>query len=763
MRLINNSEDGPLSLTKDLHDDSIPPYAILSHTWGADDEELTYQDLCNGTGKDKAGYAKLDFCVQQAKKDGLEYCWIDTCCIDKANATELSEALNSMFRWYSNARVCYVYLSDVTCLKRSAEGSSDMLWEAAFRSSRWFSRGWTLQELLAPMNVEFYSRDGQLLGSKRTLDKMIQLIAKIPAAALQGRHLASWSPEQRMEWRANRVTKRKEDEVYSLLGIFGVHMTPIYGEGEHAWVRLKDEISKSFRSRLDKPPTGSLEADSGQPSGSITGQDMVASLRFEQMEARRPTIKQAYSSTCEWVLEHPIFRLWLGSGRADAPGGVLWINGKPGCGKSTLMKHLHKSAEKTRSQNEIIVTQLQDLRDALAASMSTLGGPQYSGIWTIGLLQEMLTIAANSLPGRKLKIYIDALDECDEQQVRDMIMFFEGLTERALDHQCQINICFASRHYPAIDMRSGSKITLEQEKGHNEDLVKYVHKHLQAGTGKQVESIKVEICEKANSVFLWAVLVVEILNAEYRRGRLFAVKWRLKEIPPKLHELFMDIIKRDTVNLDELLLSLQWILFVKRPLKCAEYYCAMASGLDPSGQSLDEWDPEYITFEHMKTYVQHSSKGFAELTQTKEPTVQFIHESIRDFLLKDGGLSNLLDSCGSSVESSSHERLKSCCNHYLTNRPTLGLERHKASTDQARALLLCCQTRLPFLQYSVHSMLYHSDKAAHDISQEDFIRQIDLRALIRLANAFTTFEFMKLAEDARLAYILAEGVTTQHS
>jgi hypothetical protein len=143
MRLLYlDGRDGP-SLTDDLLDD-IPPYAILSHTWGADHEEVTFEALCDGSGKSKAGYTKIQFCEQQARKDNLEYFWVDTCCINKANHAELSEALNSMFRWYRNAEKCYVYLSDVSVHKRANDGPTERTWESAFRTSRWFIRGWTL-------------------------------------------------------------------------------------------------------------------------------------------------------------------------------------------------------------------------------------------------------------------------------------------------------------------------------------------------------------------------------------------------------------------------------------------------------------------------------------------------------------------------------------------------------------------------------------------------------------------------------------------
>src|SRR5271155_2034114 len=101
------------SLTKDLLD-NIPAYAILSHTWGDDGQEFTFEDLAKGAGKSKPGYRKIRFCGEQAARDGLRYFWVDTCCIDKSDAAELQSAINSMFQWYKNAARCYVYLPDVS-------------------------------------------------------------------------------------------------------------------------------------------------------------------------------------------------------------------------------------------------------------------------------------------------------------------------------------------------------------------------------------------------------------------------------------------------------------------------------------------------------------------------------------------------------------------------------------------------------------------------------------------------------------------------
>ena len=175
MRLLHRSSQGDLTLTKDRHD-TIPAYAILSHTWGKDEEEVTFRDMEDGAGQDKEGYKKIKFCGEQAAHDGLQYFWVDTCCIDKMNNVELKSAINSMHRWYQNAAKCYVYLADVPA-DRPAETST---WEEAFRASKWFMRGWTLQELIAPHSVEFFSKDYKRLGDRVSLRQQVHEITGIP-------------------------------------------------------------------------------------------------------------------------------------------------------------------------------------------------------------------------------------------------------------------------------------------------------------------------------------------------------------------------------------------------------------------------------------------------------------------------------------------------------------------------------------------------------------------------------------------------------
>jgi hypothetical protein len=248
MRLLQRKEDGGFSLVERVGR-TIPPYAILSHTWGAndDDDEVSFRDIVKGTGTNKSGYRKLLFCYEQAIKDDLHFVWVDTCCIDKSSSAEVSEAINSMFRWYHEAAKCYVYLSDVS--------ASD----PSFQKSRWFTRGWTLQELLAPEVVLFYSVEGRLLGDRDSLAQDIAEVTGIDASAIKGRPLSDFSIEERMSWARQRETKREEDMVYSLLGIFSVYMPLIYGEGKaNALKRLQNEIHETSTNRSNSQPTPSL-------------------------------------------------------------------------------------------------------------------------------------------------------------------------------------------------------------------------------------------------------------------------------------------------------------------------------------------------------------------------------------------------------------------------------------------------------------------------------------------------------------------------
>jgi len=243
--------------------DEIPRYAILSHTWGK--IEVTFQDI------EQSGYqggsTKIDGCCSQALVDKLEYAWIDTCCIDKSSSSELSEAINSMWSWYKNADICYAYLADVPPGDRIEEEEGP-----AFRRSRWFTRGWTLQELIGPETVNFYDMTWAFLGEKSGSKKsasFVEILTNITSISAHylrhGSAVRYASIARRMSWAAGRDTTRVEDKAYSLLGIFDVNMPMLYGEGERAFKRLQEEIMKEsddesiFAWGIDKPTNGAVE------------------------------------------------------------------------------------------------------------------------------------------------------------------------------------------------------------------------------------------------------------------------------------------------------------------------------------------------------------------------------------------------------------------------------------------------------------------------------------------------------------------------
>ena len=208
----------------------VPKYAILSHTWGK--EEVTLQDIEAPTFTAMKGFSKLQGCCERADKDGYQWVWVDTCCIDKTSSAELSEAINSMYSWYQHSAVCYAYLSDIQDIK-------------ALNTSRWFSRGWTLQELIAPRHIILFDGQWRNIGTKQTLIEEIMSITGISKNILLGSSPLDCNVAQRMSWAANRQTTRDEDMAYCLVGLFDVHMPPIYGEGsEKAFLRLQEEILK---------------------------------------------------------------------------------------------------------------------------------------------------------------------------------------------------------------------------------------------------------------------------------------------------------------------------------------------------------------------------------------------------------------------------------------------------------------------------------------------------------------------------------------
>ena len=247
MRLINTQT----GLFEEFVGTNMPKYAILSHTW--DEDEVSFAAMAMGSCHHLKGHQKIAATCRIASESGLNYAWIDTCCIDKSSSSELSEAINSMYRWYQRSEICYVFLSDLP---------ADSMTGNSLKRCRWFTRGWTLQELIAPRKISFFDQVWKYRGSKDDLISLISEITGISLTILQGSQpLKSVAVAQKMSWAAHRETTRVEDKAYSLFGIFDVNMPLLYGEEEKAFRRLQEEIIKStadfsiFAWRLPSPIT----------------------------------------------------------------------------------------------------------------------------------------------------------------------------------------------------------------------------------------------------------------------------------------------------------------------------------------------------------------------------------------------------------------------------------------------------------------------------------------------------------------------------
>ncbi|GLA43003.1 hypothetical protein AnigIFM63309_011740 [Aspergillus niger] len=511
---------------------------------------------------------------------------------------------------------------------------------------------------------------------------------------------------------------------------------------------------------------------------------MMDALRFDQLESRQATIKPAHAKTCKWLLEKQEYVDWLDSKHFSEHCGFLWIKGKAGSGKSTMMKFAFQQANATvtaetdvisfffnargedlekstlgmyRSLVAQLLEKVPELRMLLDELDNGSGGESYT--WSHEILQHTFRRSISRLDGRRVICFIDALDECEEEEVRAMIDFIQSLGEHAISSRVQLHVCFSSRHYPHIAIEKGLELILEDQEGHADDITRYLHSELKIGRSKQAEEIRREIHEKASGIFLWIVLVVQILNREYQRGRLHALRKRLREIPAKLSDLFKDILTRDTVNMEDLSLSIQWILFARRPLKREELYFAILSA-DPDNLA-EAWDPEDISEQDIDRFILSTSKGLAETTKSKAKTVQFIHETVRDFLLKENGLRELWPEHQGSFEASSHDRLKQCCNNTLLSEANNHIADEEyiasASRDELKALSDSVSRKFPFLEYAVHNVLQHSEAAEKGgVRQGCFLENFNLPGWKRCSNAFEKYKGRRHTESACLLSILAK-------
>ncbi|KAJ1323080.1 ankyrin repeat domain-containing protein 50 [Microdochium nivale] len=445
----------------------------------------------------------------------------------------------------------------------------------------------------------------------------------------------------------------------------------------------------------------------------------LRSLAFGEIHARHSDIVFALQDTCEWLFETPEFHRWRDSDDYDTHNGVLWIKGKPGAGKSTLMKHALARYRENYFRDHLIVAHFfnargttlektplglmrsivhQLIQDDEMYSLFTPVLRQKKQIfareadwqWRLSELQGFIrSVVTRPSPGlRPLFILVDALDECDEAVVRDVVLFLESLSIHAHRGGLPLRICLSSRHYPSIQMRKVVELTVDGMQGHRADIAKYVSETLRI-QGTEMEAA---IIEKADSVFLWVVIVVSILNKAYDEGRVEAMQKALDELPEDLDKVFASILN-NVADTAETLFILQWVLLSERPLKLDELFAAVF---------LEVALPDVAT---IKRRITTSSKGLVEVRKGEHyqsDSVQFIHLSVKDFLYRRKILSTIDPSLEPEPIMSSHCRLWARC--WAATEPAV-------NTVIDREYMLNAIRNDPFFLYAASNVLYHAERA----------------------------------------------------
>lgn len=390
-------------------------------------------------------------------------------------------------------------------------------------------------------------------------------------------------------------------------------------------------------------------------------QRYVKSLRFQEIENRYADIKAAHFKTCHWLLKTPKYQRWFDLNDLSQPHGMLWIKGNPGTGKSTLIKFAFENTLKhTKSHTSTItisfffnyrggdleksamglyrsllvqlLEKIPNTQDAFDYVRLTRLCKTEMPTWNVESLKRVIRHVVEKLGAYSLICFIDAVDECNQDEVWEMVEFFEELGDLAIESQLRFRVCLSTRHYPAIPVEEEIKLNIDDQEGLAKDIANYVNSVLRGGN--EMTEIKENVVKKSSNNFLWACLIVKTLNKEYARGHMRVLQQRLHEIPAGLDQFFESIITRGVKDVDELISCLQLVLFSGKPLTRDELYFALQADTEPIALKRRSWRDDSPSV--MDRYILNASKGLVEVrndTDLNFPVVLFIHESVKDFLL----------------------------------------------------------------------------------------------------------------------------------
>ena len=522
---------------------------------------------------------------------------------------------------------------------------------------------------------------------------------------------------------------------------------------------------------------------------------LMAALNFEVAERRQDVIEEAHTETCEWILKTLEFRTWLTRSNSYDGPGLLWIRGEAGCGKSTIMKFVSNrlqspdqlivvsyyfttlGSSQERSSLELwrslvfqILSQAKDLQVVLDTLEKDTEFDMASPKIVLGLLLEIVL----RLKHKRLVCFVDALDECMENESRGIVADLESLSHHARIAGTKVNICASSRPWPLDPIVSGISIDLDKQEGHMQDISRFVDDNLQLGLPNELEELKQHILGKSNGIFLWVVIVIRICKIRHAYMDNNRVIIPLSLLPEGLHQLYFAMITSTHALGDQLMLSLQWMLYAQRPLKLDELYFgtlyATEGGAVRAQRLALEFDVCDIRdgSDKRKQFISLCSRGLID--SRRSPFIQFIHHSVRDFLHQfDRSTENLWENL---ARGTGHQQLRICCARQLTTR---GLMQYIADTAEKSSRTNIAEAtkkqdelelKYPLLNYAANNVLYHAEQAqAAGVSQYDFLQSFEWSSWKTVYNFVQTLPDRQVKQadgvENRVAYIL-EALNLPH-
>ncbi|KAF1995373.1 hypothetical protein P154DRAFT_526419 [Amniculicola lignicola CBS 123094] len=447
----------------------------------------------------------------------------------------------------------------------------------------------------------------------------------------------------------------------------------------------------------------------------------IRTLGFLEIDSREQDISDAVQHTCDWLFDTLEFQKWRNRTDLGTNNGVLCIKGKPGAGKSTLMKHALEHC-KNVFPNDLIIAYFFNARGS-ALEKSPLGmlrsiayqliqkdvmlfdqflikfrnkqttSQRHEWQWHQRDLKAFITEVIKRWISKPLLLLVDALDECNGADMQDVVDFLESLSVHANKSGTTLRICLSRRHHPPLIIAKSLELIVENNKDHREDIATYIRAKLAIRDAK----IEAEIKKKANGIFMWVVLVVRLLNKASRKisGKKKAMKDALEKIPSELEEVFRILFDKDDEDIAETVLMLQWVLFSEEPLTPEELYAAVEAGdTGVWSQSSD------IDHGSIRQSIEHLSKGLIEIRDTDPATVQFIHLSVNDFLLRNKRLQTLDQALDPDPVTASHRRLWAYCWSHIR-------QVNNTSTNEAYEEL---NHKYPFLKFAASHIFDHAEK-----------------------------------------------------